>query len=1155
MSINAAITHVTRYTYDRRIALGPQVIRLRPAPHSRTRILSFSQKIEPEGHFLNWQQDPFGNYLARAVFPEKVDHFTVTVDLVADMASINPFDFFLEEQAQTYPFTYEPDLAQDLAPYLETGEQGELFEEFLAIISRAEQPTNDFLVEVNRLVQDAVAYTIRMEPGVQTPEETLEKGSGSCRDSAWLLCHIMRRLGLAARFVSGYLIQLTPDVKAVDGPSGPDADFTDLHAWTEVYAPGAGWIGLDPTSGLFAAEGHIPLAATPSPKSAAPITGALEKCEVSFSHHMEVNRVREEPRVTYPFTDAHWDRIDAAGRKIDDLLSAGDVRLTMGGEPTFVSELERDADEWNTEAVGPTKRDYADKLIRHLHERFAPDGLLHFGQGKWYPGEQLPRWAFGLYWRGDGVPLWGDPELIAPESAKGATIEDANRLSTALAEAFDLDPGHVEPAWEDPATYLFQEAKLPENLDPATNELDDPLERRQMAKAFERGLTEPVCMVLPVQLAMSRALARPNPRRRYRWVTEKWRTRRGRLFLAPGDSAAGYRLPLTSLPFLDEGAYPFIVQRDPFDRRFVLPQRSILLQRRGAPDTGTAGGVMSDGPPPPGYVEIAHAETGEIRHVPALDALPPGFVTVLTGAPTVPHDPLRAIHTEYVRTAVTVEPRDGKLSVFLPPVPNAEAYVDMIAAVEEAAAQTGLQVHIDGYAPPHDPRLNVIKVTPDPGVIEVNVHPTANWPDQVKVTEELYDAARHCKLDTIKFMHDGRQVGSGGGNHIVVGGATPKDSPFLRRPDLLASLVRYWQRHPSLSYLFSGVFIGPTSQAPRIDEARQDVLYELEIALAEAARAGPTPPSWQVDRIFRDLLTDLTGNTHRAEICIDKMYDPQSPTGRLGLVEFRAFEMPPHPRMALAQSLVLRALIARFWREPFTEPLVQHGTALHDRWMLPHYVWADFLEVLEETSAALDIDLDPEWFKAQFEFRFPLLGDVDYQGLRIELRSAIEPWNVLGETGAIGGTARYVDSSLERVQLRVAGAMSDRYALTCNGIEVPLTRTSGADEQVCGIRFRAWQPPQCLHPTIGVHAPLTIDLYDRLSGRSVGGCVYHVAHPGGRSFDDQPVNDLEAEGRRLARFISHGHSPDGYKPEAPRMHPDFPLTLDLRRQDQGGSSR
>ena len=1140
MSINAAITHVTRYRYDRRITLGPQVIRLRPAPHSRTRILSFSQVISPVDHFLNWQQDPFGNWLARAVFPEKTDHFDVTVDLVADMATINPFDFFLEEHAQQFPFRYEPELAKDLTPYLETQNHGARFDEFMSAVNRKPQTTNDFLVEVNQLVQDAVAYTIRMEPGVQTPEKTLDIGSGSCRDSAWLLVHVLRKLGLAARFVSGYLIQLTPDVKSVDGPSGPDADFTDLHAWCEVYAPGAGWIGLDPTSGLFAGEGHIPLACTPAPSSAAPISGALEKAEVDFSHHMEVRRVREEPRVTHPFTDAHWDRIDTAGQKIDALLSAGDVRLTMGGEPTFVADGDRDADEWNTEAVGPTKRTYADKLIHRLRNRFAPGGLLHFGQGKWYPGEQLPRWAFGLYWREDGVALWNEPDLIAPEATDTATWKDAEIFTKRLAKAFDIDPAYAVPAYEDPATYVLQEAKLPENLEPSENQLEDPLERRQMALAFDRGLGAPACMVLPVQLAMAQATARKGQRRSYAWATEKWKTRRGKLYLAPGDSAAGYRLPLTSLPYLDEYEYPFIIQRDPFASRPPLPERTIRRQARSGEMGEPIGGAKVAG--------IRHDKTGNQRSWPLEEPLPSGYSWVIAPGAIQDFDPLRAIHTEYVRTAVTVEPRDGKLCIFLPPVPNAEAYIDLIAAVEETAADQGQPVHIDGYSPPSDPRLNVIKATPDPGVIEVNVHPTATWADQVAVTEALYDDARHCHLDTVKFLHDGRQVGSGGGNHIVVGGATPEDSPFLRRPDLLASLIRYWQNHPSLSYLFSGVFIGPTSQAPRIDEARQEVLYELEIALDQAARSGPNPPPWIVDRIFRDLMTDLTGNTHRAEICIDKMFDPQSPTGRLGLVEFRAFEMPPHPRMALAQSLVLRALIARFWAEPYTAPLIRHGTALHDRWMLPHYVWADFVEVLRETGDALHLALDPEWFKAQFEFRFPLLGDVDYRDIRLEMRAAIEPWHVLGETGAIGGTARFVDSSLERVQIRVAGDLSDRFLVTCNKYVVPLNRTEQADERVAGVRFRAWQPPQCLHPTIGVHAPLTIELYDTWSQRSVGGCTYHVAHPGGRSFDTQPVNDLEAEGRRLSRFVAHGHQPGVFQPIAARVSPEFPLTLDLRRQ-------
>ncbi|MCL5776338.1 transglutaminase family protein [Limibaculum sp. FT325] len=1128
MSINAAITHRTTYRYDRRITLGPQVIRLRPAPHSRTKILAFSQKITPEPHFINWQQDPFGNYLARVVFPEKVDHFEVTVDLVADMAAVNPFDFFLEDSAFHFPFAYEEETRKDLAPYLETAPQGPRFEALLASIPRARQQTVDFLVDVNQRVQAAVGYTIRMEPGVQTPEQTLEKGTGSCRDSGWLMVHLMRRLGLAARFVSGYLIQLTPDVKAIDGPSGPAADFTDLHAWCEVYAPGAGWIGLDPTSGLFAGEGHIPLAATPSPKSAAPISGMLEKCEVAFDHQMEVRRVREEPRVTFPFTDEHWARIDAAGQAVDAMLSEGDVRLTMGGEPTFVSAHDRDADEWNTAAVGPTKRDHADRLIRRLRDAFAPGGVLHYGQGKWYPGEQLPRWAFALYWRRDGVRLWHDPELIAPEGATGAGIAEAERFAAALAGALDLPPDAPEPAYEDPITYVLQESRLPVNLDPASNRLDDPLERRQMAAAFERGLGQPTCMVIPCQLAMSQAAER-GPRRRYRWATEKWRTRRGRLYLAPGDSSAGYRLPLTSLPFLGEGDYPFLFQRDPFAARPELPVTSIRMQERG--DAG------APGPEPQRPGEGARY----------WDA-PAGGAWVNVGAPALPPDPARAIHTEFVRTAVTVEPRDGKLCVFLPPVPNAEAYIDLIAAIEEAAAETGQPVHLDGYAPPFDPRLNVIKATPDPGVIEVNIHPATSWAEQCRVTDTLYDAARHAGLDTVKFLHDGRMVGSGGGNHIVVGGASPEDSPFLRRPDLLASLIRYWQRHPSLSYLFSGVFIGPTSQAPRIDEARQDVLYELEIALGQVPGPEGAPPPWLVDRIFRDLMTDLTGNTHRAEICIDKLYSPDGPTGRLGLVEFRAFEMPPHPRMAMAQALVLRALIAWFWRQPFTRPPVRWGTALHDRFMLPHHVWQDFLDVLADLSGGLGIHFDPEWFKAQFEFRFPLLGDVRHRGVGLELRAALEPWHVLGETGAIGGTARYVDSSLERVQLRVEGDLAGRYRVLCNGLDVPLTPTDRADEHVAGIRFRAWRPAQCLHPTIGVHAPLTFDLWDTWSGRSLGGCVYRVAHPGGRSFETQPVNDLEAEGRRMARFEAMGHRPGQVWPRAPRLSPEFPLTLDLRLQ-------
>jgi len=1067
MGIQVALNHRTQYRYDKAVSVGSQVIRLRPAPHCRTPILNYSLSVTPARHLLNWQLDAHNNHLARLLFPDKTNEFVIEVGLVAELLPFNPFDFFLEPGVEDYPFKYTPELAQDLAPHLSDDPAGPRLQVFLRKLSRERRGTISFLVDLNRRVRDEIDYVTRLDPGVQTCEETLEKRTGSCRDSAWLTVQILRHLGIAARFVSGYLIQLAADEKMSVDSSGPQTDSADFHAWAEAFLPGAGWIGLDPTSGLFAGEGHIPLVCTPNAAKAAPIEGTVELANVDFRYSMSIRRLNDAPRPSKPFTEEAWLQVEQVAHRVDADLEAQDVRLTMGGEPTFVGIDEPESPQWTIDALGPMKRNRGLALIKCLREKVAPGGLLHYGQGKWYPGEPLPRWALSCVWRLDQVAVWENSDLIARED-------------------------HA---------YAFGAADACKFMEALTRRLQVSFENVLPARDSQAGSTEPAGYILPIR--------RRQPAGRLCWSSQLWFPRPQRLLLSPGDSPIGYRIATESMPWVAPDDLEYEYEAAPLADRIKLPAR------------------------PSRRMDL-------FERNPEADPLP----ALSSTAATAP---------ELIRPALCVQAREGRLHVFLPYVSKLPDFLDMVAAIEDTCQYLHKPVWLEGYAPPSDPRLRSFSITPDPGVLEVNLPAASNWDELERINTVLFEEARHNRLTAEKFGFDGSHLATGGGSHIVIGGATVLDSPFLRRPDLLRSMLTFWQNHPSLSYLFSGMYVGPTSQSPRVDEARTDALYELEVAFGNLP-ASDCPPDI-VDGVFRNLLVDVTGNSHRAEFCIDKLYPPEGLGLRQGLLELRAFEMAPHVRMGLSKMLLIRALVCMFWKRPFDGGLVRWGTALHDRFMLPQFVRRDFLEVLACLRGS-DYSFEEKWFAAQLEFRFPKIGVLGAEGLELELRHALEPWNVLAEETTSGRTARAVDSSFERIQVKASGFTAEsRYVVACNGRRVPLYPTGEMGEAVAGVRYRARQLSAVLHPTIPVHAPLLFDIIDRWNGCSIGRCTYHVEPPDGRAYTARPVDANQAADRRLERFQKSDSAPGPVALPQKEANPIFPMTLDLRLPPPGRETR
>ncbi len=1038
-----ALRHRLDYRFDRPVRLSTHWLRLRPAPQAVACIQAYSLTVRPASHFVNWVRDPFENHLARLDFPEAVSRCSIDMELLAELPPTNPFDFLLAADAAEHPFRYPDQLAGELAPYLWSGESGEELRRWLDTLDRTPAPT----VERIQQIATRTAEDFRLEDHRRQPDlsRLLRDGSGSHRELAWLLTLSLRALGIATRLVSGYRLMITADAHA------------HLHSWCDAYLPGAGWIGLDPASGLLTAEHHIPLCTASDPTRVLPVLGYRESCEEELQERISL-RLLESHAADWPYSAAQWTRLESAAASVDAALRGTGIRLGQSTSLEFGKPDQPDAPEWRTTGQGPDKWRTATRLMERLREKRMPGSIILLGQGEWYAGEPAPRWALHCIGRRDGQPLWSAASFSADRAGDEKTeAADAARFAKALAGALGLPAGSAVPAFEDQLYQLWSE-NAQVDYAPDTRQFEDPVQRSQLAEQLSKTHAEPTGHVIPLAWDYHAAT----------WRSRPWQTRRQQLYLTPGPFPMGYRLPLNTLPAGDASRAEQPPEYSPWD---AVPTDDTARRIDQQPD---------DSPAPP--------------------------------------------------TAICVEYREDRLCVFLPPLPDLGQFQRLLKAVDQTASELGLPVLLEGYGPPPSPALELLTAEPETGTLRLRLPLTTSWQQELDWLEDAYRLAGRLGLATQQRYEDGRREPLGQRSTRTLGGPEPASSPFLFKPALLRSLILFWQHHPSLSYLFAGPRVGPDGWAPRVDEGSEDAVQELTVAL-ERFPAGDVETPWVADRLLSHVLSDPGGDPHGGEWRLHALYPPDSGSRRLGQVELQAFAMAPHPHLAAAQSLLVRAVTAYLARHPLTAPPARWGEHLHHRFMLPAVLWQDFCQVLR-LLADNGLGLAPDLYSPWLEHHFPVLGTVRRGTLQLRLRPALEPWPVMAEEAAGSGVARFVDPATLRVQVEAAGLTAGRHLLTCNGQEVPLERLADQNCWVGGVRCKVWNPPSTLFPTIPPVERLQFSLLDRWSKRRLCGFTYFPPIPG----DPSGSMQIEAHAGPLppgAAAVQERPTPTPHLPLAP----------------------